>query len=122
MKIAIRKECDGLVYLDKNLRDDIPYTEPPYNFKIIEVDKEDCEANDFNVDLTFSFEKYNARKQKENSINYEQLVISKIREKYTIDQELAILRQRDTKPEEFAEYNTYVEQCKTESKEVANGN
>jgi hypothetical protein len=49
-------------------------------------------------------------------IDYEQLVISKIRERYSIDQELAILRQRDTKPEEFAEYNAYVENCKAQAK------
>jgi hypothetical protein len=65
MEIAIRKEPNGIIYIDKNLRSDIPYTEPPYNFKIIEVEKEDCEAEDFNDDLTFSLEKYNARKQKE---------------------------------------------------------
>jgi hypothetical protein len=122
MKIAIRKEPDGLIYIDKNLRDDIPYTEPPYNFTIIEVEKEDCVESDFNDDLTFNLDKYNARKQKENSISYEKLVISKIRERYTIDQELAILRQRDTKPQEFAEYNSYVEQCKVEAKEEVNGN
>ena len=52
----------------------------------------------------------------------EQLIISKIRERYTIDQELAILRQRDTKPEEFAEYDAYVEQCKLKAKEKINGN
>ena len=50
---------------------------------------------------------------------YEQLIVSKIREKYSLDQELAILRQRDTKPEEFTEYNTYVEQCKVEAKQEA---
>ena len=48
--------------------------------------------------------------------NYEALIISKIRQKYTLDQELAILRQRETKPEEFAEYNNYVEECKVEAK------
>ena len=54
---------------------------------------------------------------------YEKLIVSKIREKYSLDQELAILRQRDTKPQEFAEYNAYVEQCKLEAKtEVSNGN
>lgn len=47
---------------------------------------------------------------------YESEIIRKIRERYTINQELAILRQRDTKPEEFAEYNAYVEQCKAEVK------
>lgn len=61
--------------------------------------------------------------EQEKMVNYENLIISKIREKYTIDQELAILRQRDTKPEEFAKYNAYVEQCKLEAKqEVVNGN
>jgi len=122
MKIAIRKEPDGLIYIDKNLREDIPYTEPPYNFTIIEIEKDDCVAEDFNDDLTFNLDKYNARKKQENTISYEQLVVSKIRERYTIDQELAILRQRDSKPQDFAEYNTYVEQCKTEAKGEVNGN
>jgi hypothetical protein len=44
--------------------------------------------------------------------SYEQKVNCLIREKYSIDAEFAILRQRDTKPEEFAAYNEYVEQCK----------
>ena len=38
---------------------------------------------------------------------YEQKVTCLIREKYTQDDEFAILRQRDTKPEEFEEYNNY---------------
>ena len=36
--------------------------------------------------------------------------------KYNINQELAILRQRDTKPTEFTEYSKYVEKCKAEVK------
>ena len=55
--------------------------------------------------------------EKEEMAHYENLIVSKIRERYTIDQELAILRQRDTKPQEFAEYNGYVEQCKLEAKQ-----
>ena len=47
---------------------------------------------------------------------YEGLIIKKIRERYTLNQELAILRQRDTKPQEFAAYNAYVEECKAEVK------
>ena len=47
---------------------------------------------------------------------YENLVISKIRKRYSLNQELAILRQRDTKEEEFAAYNAYAEQCKIEAK------
>ena len=47
---------------------------------------------------------------------YAQEVERRIRKKYTLSQEMAILRQRDTKPEEFAEYNAYAEQCKAEAK------
>lgn len=48
---------------------------------------------------------------------YENLIIRKIRKRYSVNQELAILRQRDTKPEEFAEYNDFVEKCKKKVKE-----
>lgn len=47
---------------------------------------------------------------------YESLIIRKIRNRYSVNQELAILRQRDSKPTEFAAYNEYVEQCKAEAK------
>ena len=47
---------------------------------------------------------------------YENMVIRKIRAKYTVNQELAVLRQRDSKPSEFAEYNAFVETCKAETK------
>ena len=49
-------------------------------------------------------------------IPYEQRVVDRIREVYSIDDELAILRQRDTKPEEFAVYNSFVEKIKSEEK------
>jgi hypothetical protein len=52
------------------------------------------------------------------SIPYEQRVVSRIRERYSVDDELAILRQRDSKPEEFAEYNAYVEKVKAEERAV----
>ena len=51
-------------------------------------------------------------------IPYEQRVVSRIRERYSVDDELAILRQRDTKPEEFAEYNAFVENIKAEERAV----
>lgn len=47
---------------------------------------------------------------------YERLIIKRIRERYTLNQELAILRQRDSKPDEFATYNAYVEECKAIAK------
>ena len=51
-------------------------------------------------------------------IPYEQRVVNRIREVYSIDDELAILRQRDSKPYEFAEYNAFVEQIKAEERGV----
>lgn len=50
---------------------------------------------------------------------YEEMVVELIRERYTIDDELAILRQRDSKPNEFAEYNEFCEECKRKAKENA---
>lgn len=47
-------------------------------------------------------------------------IISKIREVYSIDDEIAILRQRESKPEEFQEYFNFVEQCKIEAKAAQN--
>lgn len=48
---------------------------------------------------------------------YPILVEQYIREKYSLSAELAILRQKDSKPEEFEEYNTYAEACKVRAKE-----
>lgn len=47
-----------------------------------------------------------------SSIPYEEAVNAKIRERYSESQEFAILRQRDEKPEEYAEYYAYCEECK----------
>lgn len=63
-----------------------------------------------------------AKKNKEaDSLSWQQLyegtVLRKIRARYSLNQELAILRQRDTKPDEFSAYNAFVEQCKAETKE-----
>lgn len=49
-------------------------------------------------------------------IEYKSKIESLIRERYSLNDELAILRQRDTKPEEFEEYNAYVEECKATAK------
>ena len=47
---------------------------------------------------------------------YKERVEHLIRERYTVADELGILRQRDTKPQEFAEYNAFAEQCKAQAK------
>ncbi len=124
MIIAIRKEPNGTIYLDKNIFSDerfkeVDLSQPPYNYTKVEVDAEysDCIASDFNDDLTFSTNKYNARKLKQKQAVYEEKIVAKIRQKYSVNQELALLRQLSTKPEEFAEYSAYVENCKAEVKQ-----
>jgi len=47
---------------------------------------------------------------------YGREIEKKIRERYSVSDELAILRQRDSKPEEFVEYNAYAEACKEQVK------
>ena len=61
--IAIRKEKDDSLYMDKNFFD--RFTEEDletYGYTKVEA-PEDCEVSDFNDDLTFSEEKYNQRKE-----------------------------------------------------------
>lgn len=48
---------------------------------------------------------------------YEERVEQLIRERYSVNQELAIQRQRETKPDEFEEYFAYCEECKRWAKE-----
>jgi hypothetical protein len=54
----------------------------------------------------------------ENRDKYVELIVGFIREKYTVDDEIAINRQRDTKPEAFQEYFDYCEECKRKSREI----
>lgn len=56
----------------------------------------------------------------ERQKHYGEFVECLIRKKYSLSEELAILRQRDTKPEEYTAYNDYAEQCKAEAKTLLN--
>ena len=47
---------------------------------------------------------------------YPNLVSRFIRERYSIDDEMAVLRQKDTKPEEYEAYNAFCEECKAKAK------
>ena len=48
---------------------------------------------------------------------YEEKVVELIRERYTIDDEIAILRQKDIKQDEYQEWYDYCEQCKQQAKD-----
>lgn len=49
---------------------------------------------------------------------YDELVDAEIRKRYSVSQEFAILRQQSEKPDEYAEYYAYCEECKRKIKAV----
>ena len=56
----------------------------------------------------------NAQAEREywQNVDYKTAVANEVHKKYTIDDEMGLHRQRYNKPEEFAAYDDYVEQCK----------
>lgn len=61
-----------------------------------------------------------AKRSAASEEHYRRMVSERLRSRYDLDAELAILRQRDTKPEEFAAYSAYAEQCKAVAKAEIN--
>lgn len=68
--------------------------------------------------IEMTAEEIAALKMETSAASYEQRVVNRIRQRYSVDDEIALLRQRDSKPEEFAEYNAFVEQIKAEERLV----
>lgn len=60
-------------------------------------------------------------KQRMQPYTYSELVEMFIRERYSLSEELAVLRQRDTKSAEFIEYFEYAESCKSRAKSILQG-
>jgi hypothetical protein len=54
----------------------------------------------------------NAEREYWVSVPYDEAVNAEIRKKYSESQEFAILRQKEEKPDEYAEYFAYCEECK----------
>ena len=48
--------------------------------------------------------------------SYEEKVVELIRERYSIDDEIAILRQKDTKQDEYQAWYDFCEACKAQAK------
>lgn len=63
---------------------------------------------------TIAKEEQEKIKQKENE--YPSKVVELIRQKYSINDEISILRQRDEKPSEYQEYFEYCEECKSKAR------
>ena len=75
---------------------------------------ENGKYRDLTAEEIAEMEAANAQAEKEywQSIPYDEAVDAEIRKLYTISQEFAVLRQRDEKPDEYAAYFAYCEECK----------
>lgn len=71
-----------------------------YNYNVEEVEMEGRNAYNYNTVQFFG------------KPCYDKIVSLIIRENYTLDEELSIQRQRDTKPEIFEEYNQFCDDTK----------
>lgn len=121
MKVALRNN-EIFINYEKRFSDDV-ITAEPYNYQITsvpdDIDINDIVYSDFdNIEgkYIFNISKFNLRiqaeKEKETIFNYKTQIDELIREKYSINDEIAILRQRDTKTNEFNEYFEFVENIK----------
>lgn len=118
MILAIRKEENGNIYIDKKISrfgDDLSIlTQPPYNYKLLNIDEKyiDCCESDFNEDLTFNQEKYFSRKTIE-------LSCQKIEE---FKQKLSSLDYKTIKYTQgelsFEEFEKVKEECKNYRNEI----
>jgi len=53
-----------------------------------------------------------------DTVSREAFIAGLIHTRYSVDDEISILRQRDSKPEEFEAYNTFAEECKVRVSEL----
>ena len=103
--------------LNKRLKNQ---AKPQIKNPIIQEVPIDCMIRDFENGI-FSQALYDARKEIEKEKRYENRVEWYIRQKYSLNAELAILRQRYVKLQEFDEYNSYVEECKARARKEVYG-
>lgn len=82
--------------------------------KVYNPTEEDILADGWEVYVPEPAEPYDATK----GMEYAELVNYYIRERYSESDEFAILRQRDTKNDEWEEYFAYCEECKKRAKQI----
>ena len=68
--------------------------------------------------VRMQFEQKEAEKEYFQSMSYGELVNMFGRERYTLSEELAVIRQQKEKPKEYKIYYDYFEECKERAKEV----
>ena len=68
--------------------------------------------------LEMQKEQTKGEKEYWQSINYAEAVNNEIRKRYSVSDEFAIIRQRDSKPEEYSAYYDCCEECKAYVKKM----
>lgn len=86
------------------------------NFSLSLINAGFVEMNESEIEIYLEDKKKKEDYRNNPILSYEDKIVALIRKKYNVNQELAILRQRDTKPLEYQEYYDYVERCKAEVK------
>lgn len=86
------------------------------HFNIEEVQENEIDDNENIVTVT----KYQADVMRVSDVSYSGIVNAMIRNKYSLDQEFALQRQREIKSEEFFHYNSFCELCKAAAREILN--
>lgn len=125
MKIAIRNNDIFINYTERFNDDEIVVE--PYNYQIAVVPDDiivaDINFKDFDIidgKFVFNTDNYRARLEaKAEQVKYNEYkaqIDELIRKKYSINDEIAIIRQRYTKPDEFVDYFEYIESVKKEIK------
>lgn len=101
--------------------DNLNYQTFPIVDGMVEVDENTLHQIGITLQFKDTAGRVEAYEKPKFMANYDELVNNKIRERYTLSQELAILRQRDSKPIEYQEYFDYCEACKAEAKTEIGG-
>ena len=75
-----------------------------------------------NMDIVETEDGYGCEQVKINgNPTYSVVVEALIRERYSVSDEIALLRQKETKPTEYAEYDAFCEACKAKAQQVFPG-
>ena len=86
-----------------------------YNTNIVQVAVTDEQTKKSRTAYTFDSYRVSSLAMTEGEI-----VNALVRSKYDESEEFSLLRQKDTKAEEYASYNAYCEECKTLGKTIWN--
>ena len=82
------------------------------------VEEKQGKETDPDTGEEYTYTYWMASVAKSASLDFGKVVSAMIREEYSLDDEIALSRQRDEKPEEWETYFTFVEDCKVEARKI----